>query len=152
MPPRQTISHYAHVGLSLALIFMVLEVEHIGKLWGVEKMSHEFLVTFYCGLLVAAMLSFLWMAKTVWGWLFVLPMLFVYSGCAIPEGVEDLREILRALFKSSEGCGVLLLRLAFTLFLAVPFLLFGWLAVVDVCGLLRKRKGGVEIPNASDKR
>ena len=58
MSHRQMISSFAHCGLFLALVFMVLEVEHIGKLWGGKTMSHEFLISSYCVLLIAAIPSF----------------------------------------------------------------------------------------------
>jgi hypothetical protein len=132
MTKRQIITSYAHAGLALALVFMILEVEHIGKLWGHTDISHEFLITAYCVLLIGTMLSTFLSFKTRWAWFLIAIILFLYSGFAVPEGIEDFRLICCNLLRRPEQRGLLLLRLAFTVFLAVPFVLFLLLAVVDV--------------------
>jgi hypothetical protein len=139
MTRRNVIVGYAHAGLALALVFMILEVEHIGKLWG-PKMSHEFLVTGYCLLLVGTILSVFAAFKTLWAWVLTATVLFFYGGFAVPEGVEDVRCICADLMGRPEQWGLLLLRLAFTLFLAVPLVLFLILAVFDVCAFRGRAK------------
>ncbi len=140
MTKRQIIAGYAHAGLVLALVFMILEVEHIGKLWGGGGMSHEFLITSYCVLLIAAVLSASLSFRTLWAWPLIAIVLFFYSGFAVPEGIEDFRIICHDLLAWPEQCWLLLLRLAFTLFLAVPLVLFLLLAVSDLAAFCRRQK------------
>ena len=140
MTKRHVIASYAYAGLALALVFMILEVEHIGKLWGHTKVSHEFLITAYCVLLIGTMLSTFLLFRTPRAWPLIAIILFLYAGFAVPEGIEDLRSICHNLLNRPEQCGLLLLRLAFTLFLAVPFMLFLLLAVSDVRAFCRRQK------------
>ena len=142
MSRRQIISSFAHCGLFLALVFMVLEVEHIGKLWG-AKMSHEFLISSYCVLLIAAIPSFFVLTfMSRWAWVLTAVVLFLYSGFAVSEGTEDLREIIRGLFGTSGPMWVLVIRLAFTSFLFVPLAGFLFLAMEDIRELILAKSAG----------
>ena len=142
MNRRQTISSFAHCGLFLALVFMVLEVEHIGKLWG-AKMSHEFLISSYCILLIATIPSFFVLTfKSRWAWVLTAVVLFLYSGFAVPEGTEDLPQIFRGLFGMSSPMWFLVIRLAFTLFLFVPLAGFLFLALEDIRELILAKSAG----------
>ncbi len=147
MSRRQLISSYAHCGLLLSLVFMVLEVEHIGKLMGGGKISHEFLIFSYCVLIIAAIPSFFLLTfKSRWAWVLTAVVLFLYSGYAVPEGLEDLPEIIHGLFGPSGPKRILVIRLAFTSFLFVPFAGFLFLAVEDVREfIMRKSEGKLDI-------
>ena len=141
MSRRQLISSLAHCGLHLALVFMILEAEHVGKLWGGNKYSREFLISFYCGLLIATIPSFFLLTFiSRWTWVLTAAVLFLYSGFAVPEGLEDLYEMLfHGLFGLSGPSLVLFIRLGFTLFLFVPFAGFLFLAVEDIREFIKRR-------------
>ena len=131
MTSKLPATRFAHTLLNLALIFMILEVLWIGKLWS-DKMSNEVLITSYCLLLIGSMISQHYLLKSLWGWLFTFLVLFFYSGFSVPEGLEDSQEILRNLFNEGADRDLQILRLVFTLFLFIPFFAFFRVALMDV--------------------
>ena len=137
---REVITSWAHCGLHLALIFMILEAIHVGKLCG-GKYSPEFLTSCYCGLLIAAIPSFFLLTfRSKWTWLLTSAVLFLYAGFAVPEGIEDLYQILfHGLLGASGPSLSLFIRLVFTLFLFVPFAGFLLLALEDIRELFKRR-------------
>ena len=137
MKPRLASVVIAYVCLDLAVIFMILEAVWIDKFIG--KLSHEFMVTGHCVLLVISKAGFFFLLRSPRGWIHTALILLFYTGLTVPEGIEDIQDICRSLFSNSEDLGLALIRLAFTSFLAIPLIAFTSLLVTDI-RLFHRRK------------
>ena len=117
---------------------MIVEAETVGQLWE-DHVPHEILIGSYAALLLGTLASLHFSLGTVWAWPATALVLFLYAGCALPEGVEDLRAVFRGRCWGLEFHWATLLRFAFLTSLWVPFVFFAQLAIHDGRAILRRR-------------
>ncbi|NQT37530.1 MAG: hypothetical protein HQ581_08580 [Planctomycetes bacterium] len=130
----------AHICLGLSGLFLVLEATWINKLWSSrDELEHALQITAGCGTVLFALISFylfLYMRRPI-AWFFAGTVILLYSGIAVPEGTEDLYELLRDF---PEFTIIYPIRLLFTLFLFVPLGLFLALSILDFIRFRHRRK------------